>query len=55
MAAATAWNHVAMDQAILDAGLEVGDIANERTGIVMGSGGPSTRAADRRLPTRPSE
>ena len=40
----TAWNHVAMDQAIRDAGLEAGDISNERTGIIMGSGGPSTRA-----------
>ena len=40
----SAWNHVAMDQAILDAGLEPADIASERTGIVMGSGGPSTRA-----------
>ena len=40
----TAWNHVAMDQAIRDAGLEPGDISNERTGIIMGSGGPSTRA-----------
>ena len=39
----TAWNHVAMDQAILDSGLEAGDISNERTGIIMGSGGPSTR------------
>jgi 3-oxoacyl-[acyl-carrier-protein] synthase-1 len=39
----TAWNHVAMDQAILDAGLEAGDISNERTGIIMGSGGASTR------------
>ncbi|TAK46675.1 MAG: beta-ketoacyl-ACP synthase I [Xanthobacteraceae bacterium] len=39
----TAWNHVAMDQAILDAGLEASDISHERTGIVMGSGGPSTR------------
>ena len=38
-----AWNHVAMEQAIADAGLEEGDITNERTGIVMGSGGPSTR------------
>ncbi len=39
----TAWNHIAMDQAIADAGLEEGDIKNPRTGIVMGSGGPSTR------------
>ncbi|TIW22655.1 MAG: beta-ketoacyl-ACP synthase I [Mesorhizobium sp.] len=38
-----AWNHVAMDQAIADAGLGESDITNERTGIVMGSGGPSTR------------
>ncbi|MBZ9847108.1 beta-ketoacyl-ACP synthase I [Mesorhizobium sp. CA14] len=38
-----AWNHVAMDQAIADAGLSESDITNERTGIVMGSGGPSTR------------
>ena len=39
----TGWNHVAMDQAIRDAGLEEGDISNPRTGIIMGSGGPSTR------------
>jgi 3-oxoacyl-[acyl-carrier-protein] synthase-1 len=38
-----AWNHVAMSQAIADAGLEESDITNERTGIIMGSGGPSTR------------
>ena len=37
-----AWNHVAMKQAIADSGLEEGDITNERTGIIMGSGGPST-------------
>lgn len=39
-----AWNHVAMEQAIRDAGLEANEISHERTGIVMGSGGPSTRA-----------
>src|SRR5262249_27256897 len=39
-----AWNHVAMEQAIRDAGLEEKNISNERTGIIMGSGGPSTRA-----------
>ena len=38
-----AWNHVAMDQAIRDAGLQDSDVSNERTGIIMGSGGPSTR------------
>jgi 3-oxoacyl-[acyl-carrier-protein] synthase-1 len=42
-AVGTAWNHVAMDQAIRDAGLEERDISNERSGIVMGSGGPSAR------------
>ena len=40
----TAWNHVAMEQAIRDSGLEEGEVSNERTGIIMGSGGPSTRA-----------
>jgi 3-oxoacyl-[acyl-carrier-protein] synthase-1 len=39
----TGWNHVAMDQAIRDAGLEEKDVSNEKTGIIMGSGGPSTR------------
>jgi 3-oxoacyl-[acyl-carrier-protein] synthase-1 len=39
-----AWNHVAMEQAIRDSGVEEKDISNERTGIIMGSGGPSTRA-----------
>jgi len=39
----TAWNHIAMDQAIADAGLEPAEVSNERTGLIMGSGGPSTR------------
>ncbi|HKS87529.1 MAG TPA: beta-ketoacyl-ACP synthase I [Pseudolabrys sp.] len=39
-----AWNHVAMEQAIRDSGVEESDVSNERTGIVMGSGGPSCRA-----------
>src|SRR5579885_2613569 len=38
-----AWNHVAMEQAIRDAGLQESDVSNERTGLIMGSGGPSTR------------
>ncbi|MDH7797871.1 MULTISPECIES: beta-ketoacyl-ACP synthase I [unclassified Beijerinckia] len=42
-ATGSAWNHVAMDQAIADSGLEEKDITNERTGIIMGSGGPSAR------------
>ena len=41
--AGTAWNHVAMDQAIRDGGLEPDEVSNERAGIIMGSGGPSTR------------
>jgi 3-oxoacyl-[acyl-carrier-protein] synthase I len=39
-----AWNHVAMEQAIRDAGLEEGEVSHEMTGLIMGSGGPSTRA-----------
>jgi 3-oxoacyl-[acyl-carrier-protein] synthase-1 len=39
----TAWNHIAMEQAIRDSGLEDHEVSNERTGIVMGSGGTSTR------------
>src|ERR1700757_4492845 len=38
-----AWNHVAMEQAIQDSGLEPSEISNVRTGIIMGSGGPSCR------------
>ena len=37
------YNYVAMEEAIADAGLEAGDVSNERTGLIMGSGGPSTR------------
>ncbi len=40
----TAWNHIAMDQAIRDSGLQPEEVSHERTGIIMGSGGPSTRA-----------
>ncbi len=43
MAKGTAWNYIAMEQAIQDAGLETGDVINPRTGIIMGSGGPSTK------------
>ncbi len=44
MEAGVAWNWIAMDQAIRDAGLEAKDVVNERTGIIMGAGGPSTHA-----------
>jgi 3-oxoacyl-[acyl-carrier-protein] synthase-1 len=40
----TAWCHVAMDQAVVDSGLAPDEVSHERTGIIMGSGGPSTRA-----------
>jgi 3-oxoacyl-[acyl-carrier-protein] synthase-1 len=40
--AAYAW--LAMNQAIADAGLEPKDVSNERTGLIVGSGGPSTKA-----------
>ncbi len=39
-----AWCHIALDQAIADAKLEPGEISHERTGLVIGTGGPSTRA-----------
>jgi 3-oxoacyl-[acyl-carrier-protein] synthase-1 len=39
-----AYNFLAMDQALADSGLEEKDIVNPRTGLIMGSGGPSTRA-----------
>ncbi|MCO5118043.1 MAG: beta-ketoacyl-ACP synthase I [Burkholderiaceae bacterium] len=38
-----AYLHLSMEQAIADAGLSPGDVSNERTGIIVGSGGPSTR------------
>ena len=39
-----AWNYIAMQQAIEDAGLEEDTIVNPMTGLIMGSGGPSTKA-----------
>jgi len=44
MGEAAAYTHLSMEQAIADSGLEKSDISNERTGIIVGSGGPSTRA-----------
>ena len=44
MGEGAAWNYIAMQQAIRDSGLEEDDISNEKTGLIMGSGGPSTRA-----------
>jgi 3-oxoacyl-[acyl-carrier-protein] synthase I len=39
-----AYNFVALQQALTDSGLEAGQVSHERTGLIMGSGGPSTRA-----------
>ncbi len=44
MGEGSGWNFVAMEQAIADAGLTPEDVSNPRTGIIMGSGGPSARA-----------
>ncbi|HXW22050.1 MAG TPA: beta-ketoacyl synthase N-terminal-like domain-containing protein, partial [Rhodomicrobium sp.] len=44
MGSGAGWNYIAMQQAIVDAGLEEKDVSNERTGLIMGSGGPSARA-----------
>ncbi len=44
MGEGAAYNFLAMEQALADSGLEEKDIVNPRTGLIMGSGGPSTRA-----------
>ena len=42
MGAGAAYNFIAMQQAIADSGLEKSDVSNPRTGLIVGSGGPST-------------
>ncbi len=42
MGPGAAYNFLAMKQAIADSGLEESDVSNERSGLIMGSGGPST-------------
>ncbi|MDQ2860117.1 MAG: beta-ketoacyl-ACP synthase I [Pseudomonadota bacterium] len=44
LAAGTAYAHIAMEQAIADASLTAAEVSNEMTGLLVGSGGPSTRA-----------
>ena len=44
MGPGAAYAHIAMSQAIADAGLEESDVVNERSGLIAGSGGPSTSA-----------
>ena len=51
MGPGAAYNYIAMEQAIADAGLEDSDVSNERSGLIMGSGGPSTRCAKRAAPS----
>tara|TARA_Y100000590_G_scaffold318179_1_gene359959 strand:- start:844 stop:2061 length:1218 start_codon:yes stop_codon:yes gene_type:complete len=43
MGSGSAYNYIALKEAIVDSGLEEKDISNEKTGIVMGSGGPSIK------------
>ncbi len=38
-----AYNYIAMQEAIADSGLEENEVSNERTGLIMGSGGPSVK------------
>lgn len=44
MGPGAAYAHIAMAQAIADAGLDETDVVNPRTGLIAGSGGPSTSA-----------
>jgi 3-oxoacyl-[acyl-carrier-protein] synthase I len=44
MGAGAGWNYIAMQQAIVDAGLSPDEVSHVKTGLIMGSGGPSTRA-----------
>ncbi len=42
MGPTSAYAYLAMEQAVADSGLEQSDVSNDRTGIIAGSGGPST-------------
>jgi 3-oxoacyl-[acyl-carrier-protein] synthase-1 len=44
LAQGTAFGHIAMEQAIADSGLGEDEVSNDRTGVIAGSGGPSTRS-----------
>ncbi|HEY2483044.1 MAG TPA: beta-ketoacyl synthase N-terminal-like domain-containing protein, partial [Caulobacteraceae bacterium] len=44
LAAGTAYAHIAMEQAIADSALAEDEVSNERTGLIVGAGGPSTRS-----------
>lgn len=44
LAQGTAFGHIAMEQAIADSGLGESEVSHEMTGLIVGSGGPSTKA-----------
>jgi 3-oxoacyl-[acyl-carrier-protein] synthase-1 len=44
LAQGTGFAHIAMEQAIADSGLDEAEVSNDRTGLIVGSGGASTRA-----------
>ena len=44
LAQGTAFGHIAMEQAIADSGLGPDEVSHEKTGLIIGSGGPSTKA-----------
>ena len=43
LAQGTGFAHIAMEQAIADSGLEESEVSHEKTGLIVGSGGPSTK------------
>ncbi|MDP1640751.1 MAG: beta-ketoacyl-ACP synthase I [Phenylobacterium sp.] len=43
LAPGTAYGHIAMEQAIADSGLTPDEVSHEKTGLIVGSGGPSTK------------
>ncbi|MFP5449410.1 MAG: beta-ketoacyl-ACP synthase I [Alphaproteobacteria bacterium] len=43
LAPGTAYGHIAMEQAIADSGLGPDEVSHEKTGLIVGSGGPSTK------------
>jgi len=55
----SAYNYIAMNEAIKDSGLEKKDVSNISTGIIMGSGGPSIKnvipAADKTREKNPKK
>jgi 3-oxoacyl-[acyl-carrier-protein] synthase-1 len=44
LAQGTGFSHIAMEQAIADSGLEAAEVSNDMTGLIVGSGGASTRS-----------